>query len=146
SGYHLYTPGWNCATWFKPLAPQLSGQPQDLHPCRLSELVRAAGTRRRVSFLEQPDDLPDGQLSPYALLRQQVWQMLEQMPGHPWLRLFLARQPHRRPSLPNTTGGWLLRGWLYGGQGHEHARNPDRQSLLLLGPSAVRSLQALLTT
>ena len=90
---NVYTPSWHDPTYFLPVGspqPGMSSTDDDNWYHHVPDLVRSVGSRRRISFLNSPSDMPtsDVEPTPYDLLRDTVWTM--SIDTHPhWQRLFI---------------------------------------------------------
>jgi hypothetical protein len=143
----IYTPNWHEPTYFLPVGSPRHGlgpTDDDNWYHRVPDLVRQAGTRQHISFLNTPSDIDTDEidLTPYDLLRQRAWMMSTDT--HPqWHTLFRSKG-RRRPALPNPTWAVLMQGMLYAYPKMAYWRAPISNALLVLSPSVAMAARTLL--
>tara|TARA_R110002111_G_scaffold99318_1_gene153623 strand:- start:2 stop:946 length:945 start_codon:yes stop_codon:yes gene_type:complete len=144
---NVYTPSWHDPTYFLPVGspqPGMSSTDDDNWYHHVPDLVRSVGSRRRISFLNSPSDMPtsDVEPTPYDLLRDTVWTM--SIDTHPhWQRLFI-RNGYRRPALSNPNWALLIQGMLYGYPNMPFWKAPIGNAVMALSPQLAMSLQTML--
>ncbi len=143
SRFQATTVSWRGETIFKPVGT-LEADDDDVAAHwghGLSGFVRAAGTRRRITFI---DDLPHTAkrmgFSPYGWLRDSVAQWSTALKPE-WRGLFMGT-PSRSPAMPFPATIALMQGWLYRRAEQDLMQCPETRVVLLATSAVRRSLMS----